>query len=53
MHRYMRPLLNKIESGEIDPSFVVTQRMSLDDAARGYETFMAKQDDCIKVVLKP
>lgn len=53
VHRYMRPLLEKIESGAIDPSFVVTHRMSLEDAARGYETFMAKQDDCIKVVLKP
>lgn len=53
VHRYMKPLLEKIESGLIDPSFVVTHTMSLDDAAVGYETFMRKQDDCIKVVLKP
>lgn len=53
VHRYMKPLLEKIESGLIDPSFVVTHTMSLDDAAHGYETFMRKQDDCIKVVLKP
>lgn len=53
VHRYMKPLLEKIQSGSIDPSFVVTHTMSLDDAATGYETFMRKQDDCIKVVLKP
>lgn len=53
VHRYMRPLLEKIEKGLIDPSFVVTHTMSLDDAPRGYETFMRKQDDCVKVVLKP
>jgi threonine dehydrogenase-like Zn-dependent dehydrogenase len=53
VHRYMKPLLEKIESGAIDPSFVVTHTMSLDDAPTGYETFMRKQDDCIKVVLKP
>jgi len=53
VHRYMKPLLEKIESGQIDPSFVVTHMLSLDDAATGYETFMRKQDGCVKVVLKP
>ena len=53
VHRYMRPLLEKIQQGKIDPSFVVTHTMSLDDAPAGYELFMRKQDDCIKVVLKP
>lgn len=53
VHRYMKPLLEKIESGLIDPSFVVTHTLSLDEAPSGYETFLRKQDDCIKVVLKP
>ena len=53
VQRYMKPLLARIENGEIDPSFVVTHHMGLDDAARGYSRFMNKEDDCIKVVLKP
>jgi len=53
MHRYMKPLLQKIEAGEIDPSFVITHRLTLDDAPGAYETFRDKQDGCIKVVLKP
>ncbi|MEA2138181.1 MAG: hypothetical protein QOG56_1331 [Solirubrobacteraceae bacterium] len=53
VQRYLRPLLNRIENGDIDPSFVVTHRMSLDDAPTGYETFKHKHDDCVKVVLKP
>lgn len=53
MQKYMQPLLEKIEAGEIDPSFIITHRMSLEDAPRGYEMFKHKQDNCIKVVLKP
>jgi threonine dehydrogenase-like Zn-dependent dehydrogenase len=53
VHRYLKPLLAHIENGDIDPSFIVTHRMSLDDASNGYETFKHKQDDCVKVVLKP
>ena len=53
VHRYLRPLLQRIENDEIDPSFVVTHRLSLEDAPRGYETFKNKEDDCVKVVLKP
>jgi threonine dehydrogenase-like Zn-dependent dehydrogenase len=53
VHRYMRPLLERVEKGEIDPSFVVTHRLSLDDAPQGYETFKHKEDGCVKVVLKP
>jgi threonine dehydrogenase-like Zn-dependent dehydrogenase len=52
-HRYLKPLLGRIENGEIDPSFVVTHRMSLDDAPNAYDMFLHKQDECIKVVLKP
>ena len=53
VHRYMKPLLDKIESGAIDPSFIVTHRLSLADAPRGYEVFLKKEEDCVKVVLKP
>jgi threonine dehydrogenase-like Zn-dependent dehydrogenase len=53
VQRYLKPLLERIEKGEIDPSFVVTHRMSLDEAPDGYELFRKKQDDCVKIVLKP
>ena len=53
VHRYMKPLLARIENGDIDPSFVVTHRMKLDEAAEGYAMFSNKQDDCVKVVLTP
>jgi threonine dehydrogenase-like Zn-dependent dehydrogenase len=53
VHRYMRPLLQRIEDGEIDPSYIVTHRLSLSDAPDGYELFKKKQDDCLKVVLTP
>jgi threonine dehydrogenase-like Zn-dependent dehydrogenase len=53
VHRYMRPLLERIERGEFDPSFVFSHAMSLEDAPKGYETFKHKQDCCTKVVLKP
>jgi threonine dehydrogenase-like Zn-dependent dehydrogenase len=53
VQRYMRPLLDRIERGDIDPSFIVTHLLSLEDAPRGYETFRDKQDECVKVVLRP
>lgn len=53
VHRYMRPLLDRIENGEIDPSFVITHRLSLDEAPEGYRMFNNKEDGCVKVVLKP
>ncbi len=49
----VKPLLERIERGEIDPSFVITHRLSLDDAPKGYQIFRDKQDHCIKVVMKP
>jgi threonine dehydrogenase-like Zn-dependent dehydrogenase len=52
VHRYMRPLLDHIERGEIDPSFVASHHMNLDDAARGYDMFMHKQDEVMKIVLR-
>jgi threonine dehydrogenase-like Zn-dependent dehydrogenase len=53
VQRYMKRLYDHVKNGDIDPSFVVTHRLSLDMAPDGYETFKHKQDDCVKVVLKP
>jgi threonine dehydrogenase-like Zn-dependent dehydrogenase len=53
VHRYMRPLLDRIHNGDIDPSFVITHRMKLDEAPKGFEVFVEKQDECMKVVLTP
>ena len=53
VQRYTRPLLQRIENGEIDPSFVISHRLSLEEAPQAYETFKHKQDECVKVVLKP
>ncbi len=52
VQRYMKPLLERIERGEIDPSFVVSHQMNLDDAAKGYDMFMHKQDDVMKIILR-
>jgi len=51
--RYHHKLLEKIENAEIDPSFVITHEMPLSEGPRGYEIFKKKEDNCIKVVLKP
>ncbi|MGH3900765.1 MAG: zinc-dependent alcohol dehydrogenase [Pseudonocardiaceae bacterium] len=53
VHRYMKPLMQRILAGEIDPSFVITHRMTLDEAPRGYAMFRQKRDDCEKIVLTP
>ncbi|MGB7895448.1 MAG: zinc-dependent alcohol dehydrogenase [Microcoleus sp.] len=53
VHRYLRPLLDRIQKGEIDPTFVITHRMKLDEAPHAYDIFKQKKDNCIKVVLKP
>ncbi|MBV9958998.1 MAG: glutathione-dependent formaldehyde dehydrogenase [Acidobacteria bacterium] len=53
VQRYMQPLLDRVERGEIDPSFVITHHLSLDAAPEGYDIFANKEEDCIKVVLKP
>jgi len=53
VQRYMKPLLDHIRAGNIDPTFVVTHRLGLDEAANGYETFKHKEDECVKVVLRP
>src|SRR5687768_3751891 len=53
VHKYLPKLLQHIENGDIDPSFVITHKVSLDDAPEMYRTFRDKKDGCIKVVLKP
>jgi threonine dehydrogenase-like Zn-dependent dehydrogenase len=53
VHRYLRPLLNHIQSGAIDPSFVITHRLPLAEAVEGYQRFGNREDGWIKVVLKP
>ena len=53
VHRYGKALLEKIEGGQIDPSFIITHRLPLEEAPAAYKTFRDKEDGCIKVVLKP
>ena len=53
MQRYLKPLLAKIEAGEIDPSFIITHRLPLAQGPEAYKMFRDKKDGCIKVVLKP
>jgi threonine dehydrogenase-like Zn-dependent dehydrogenase len=53
VHKYLPQLYEHIKNGDIDPSFVITHRLPLDQAPNGFETFKHKQDECVKVVLKP
>jgi threonine dehydrogenase-like Zn-dependent dehydrogenase len=53
VQHYLPKLLQRIENGEIDPSFVITHRVPLERGPAMYKTFRDKQDGCIKVVLKP
>lgn len=53
MQKYMPSLLERIEKGEIDPAAIITHRLTLDEAPKGYEIFQKKQDNCIKVVMTP
>jgi threonine dehydrogenase-like Zn-dependent dehydrogenase len=53
MMRYMKPLLDKIENGEIDPSFVISHRVPIDRAPEMYKIFRDKKESCTKVVLDP
>jgi threonine dehydrogenase-like Zn-dependent dehydrogenase len=53
VQKYLKPLLERIRKGEIDPSFVITHHLPLEQAPEGYAMFRDKQDDCIKIVLKP
>jgi threonine dehydrogenase-like Zn-dependent dehydrogenase len=53
VQRYMKPLLERIQRGEIDPTFIITHKLPLQDAPKGYDIFLNKQDECVKVVLTP
>ncbi len=53
VHKYLKPLLERVQKGEIDPSFVITHQLPLEEAPRAYKIFRDKEDNCIKVVLKP
>lgn len=53
VQRYLPKLMKLIEEGKIDPSVVITHRAGLEDGPGLYKTFRAKEDGCIKVVLKP
>ena len=50
---YMNPLYEQIVKGEIDSTSIITHKLKLEDAAKGYHLFNKKEDDCIKVILKP
>ena len=52
VHKYLDPLMKHIQNGDIDPSFIITHRVSIDEAPQAYETFKHKKDNCIKVVIK-
>jgi threonine dehydrogenase-like Zn-dependent dehydrogenase len=53
VHRYMRPLLDRVMAGQVDPTFVISHRVGLDDAPDAYAMFQSKQDSCTKVVMRP
>lgn len=53
VQRYMRPLLDRVCSGEIDPTMIISHHLRLDQAPHGYEIFKHKRDGCTKVVLNP
>jgi threonine dehydrogenase-like Zn-dependent dehydrogenase len=53
VHKYLPRLLQHIQNGDLDPRFVITHRMPLEDAPRGYDIFARKKENCIKIVLKP
>jgi threonine dehydrogenase-like Zn-dependent dehydrogenase len=51
--RYMGRMLEHVQAGDLDPSFLITHRMPLEDAARGYEMFKKKQDGCLRAAFTP
>jgi threonine dehydrogenase-like Zn-dependent dehydrogenase len=53
VQRYMRPLLEHIRAGDLDPSYIISHHLKLSEAADGYDMFFKKQDACLKVVLHP
>jgi threonine dehydrogenase-like Zn-dependent dehydrogenase len=53
VQRYLKPLMRLIEESKIDPSFLITHRVTLEERPEAYKTFRDKQDGCVKVVIKP
>ena len=53
VQRYLEPLMRKIENGEIDPSFLITHKIKLEDGPDAYKMFQEKKDGCVKVVINP
>ena len=53
VQKYLQPLLDRIQQGEIDPSYIISHHLSIEDAPKGYKMFRNKEDNCTKVVLKP
>jgi threonine dehydrogenase-like Zn-dependent dehydrogenase len=53
VHRYLPDLLQFVIDGKIDPSFVISHQMSLEDGPEAYDMFLHKRDGCTKVVLHP
>ena len=53
VQRYMQPLLERIQRGELDPGAIISHHLTLDEAPHGYDIFQKKQEQCIKVVLHP
>ena len=53
VQRYTKDLLEKIEDGTLDTTFLISHRLPLEDAPRGYKNFREEQDSWTKVILKP
>ncbi|AXC14619.1 Threonine dehydrogenase [Acidisarcina polymorpha] len=53
MQRYLRPLLDRVEQGQIDPSFLITHRVGIEEVPAAYKTFRDKAEQCVKVVIDP
>ena len=53
MHKYLAPLLERIQNGEIDPAFIISHRVSLENAPGAYKNFHDDQNGWTKVVLRP
>ena len=51
--RYMPRMLEHVQAGQLDPSFLATHTMPLDEAPRGYQLFKEKEDNCLRAVFTP
>jgi len=51
--RYMARMIEHVQTGDLDPSFLLTHRMSLEDSPRGYDMFKNKHDGCLRAAFTP